>query len=518
MMSVELVDQFEWFYKEALPLHQLPKVLLDVIVVAQALGIRYVWVDTLCIMQNNEEDWKKEAAMMWEVYSNAYLNIAATASSNSTQGLFRERTPFTTKACSATVREGHSLFAPGEYLCYDQNEWSRKVNRGPVNTRAWVYQEWLLSPRIVHFAEDQIFWECRDLRASETFPGGIPYRYNTDASRSLLHSKDDLHSKKAFLKVWDSIVRTYTDRKLTQKSDKLIAVSALARQMSRTHPAAGTYLAGLWKNYVIDQLFWSASASAVRSPTYRAPTWSWASIDGPVISNFNWSDVGGEGERQRSREMAKILDVTTVTKDDPFDSVSSGELHISGPLLKVTLDPDLTPPKTLFEDVPDKTSHDFGIDLKYKAIIQNDPKKLPLGPRGFHMRLGKYSDAEGWLDDDRDLTKPHELYFMPLLCFNDYHRGSDEEEMEISHVRGLILEPAGTAQIGRYRRCGTCSINEYDVGKLFCELGNQDPEAVDCESRADEKLTLDDFLPPEWNGKDLSFIPKDFDCYVITII
>ncbi|MCJ1361779.1 hypothetical protein MMC16_000879 [Acarospora aff. strigata] len=454
---------------------------------------------------------------MGEVYSMSYLTISATASSNSTEGLFRKRPSSTTKPCSATVGEGHNLFAPGEYCCYDDGEWSRYVNEAPLSKRAWVYQERLLSPRIVHFAEDQIFWECRQVRASEGFPSSIPPRYDI-GTRRLVPSLEEREEQTRFLEVWDSIVKAYTSGILTYNSDKLTAVLALAKELSHSSSRAGTYLAGLWKGPIVDQLLWSASNSTVRSPVYRAPTWSWASMDGPISPRFNWSDIGPDGEKQTSRKMVEVLDATVVPKQGPFDTVSSGVLRLSGPLLKFNLLPNNKPTKTVSDDLPEE-SMEFTISAERGHIGVDDSsnENPPFGPRGFYMPLYEHSEAKGRLDDDRSLDDPQDFFFMPLLSFNDYYRGSDEEAAEISSIQGLILEPAKT-QTGQYKRCGICSVSEYDAAKLFCALGNQDPEQLQFEALASRKLTLDEFLPPNWSGKSLDFIPKEFDCYVISII
>src|SRR4051812_38751569 len=114
----------------------------------------------------------------------------------------------------------------GDYCCYQDVEWQRYIEYAPVNTRAWVFQERLLSPRVVHFAKDQIFWECHELRASEGFPGGLPPRYRIDSSRPIFSSVEEQKTTD-FLRLWDYIVRRYTTGDLTQRGDKLIAVSAL---------------------------------------------------------------------------------------------------------------------------------------------------------------------------------------------------------------------------------------------------------------------------------------------------
>ena len=341
-MALQLKKENCSSLKEKISVTQLPKTFADTVLVARCLKIRYVWIDSLCIIQDDEQDWRAEAAKMWQVYANAYVNVAATSSSNSSQGLFRERNPLATKPCVAVIREGHSDIPAGSYHCYNAAEWISQVREAPLSQRAWVHQEWLLSQRIIHFAQDQIFWECRKTYASESFPCGIPARYETGISRFSLGSNEELPMER-FLEIWDSIVTEYTRRELTCVSDKLIAVSALARTLSQNHPAAGTYIAGIWENYVIDQLSWSASLLAHRTAEYRAPTWSWASMDGIVHPNFNRRYRIMDCER-RSRSPLLVVSIDPTFRDDPFDSVSTGTLKVETPLLKTIIEPDKSSP------------------------------------------------------------------------------------------------------------------------------------------------------------------------------
>lgn len=106
-----------------IPLQDLPKTFADACSVARSVGAQYIWIDSLCIIQDSKDDWRRSAAMMWEIYTNSYLNISATASYDSTQGLFRKRNPETLSHCAVTIPEGHPQIGSGEYICYDDSEW-----------------------------------------------------------------------------------------------------------------------------------------------------------------------------------------------------------------------------------------------------------------------------------------------------------------------------------------------------------------------------------------------------------
>ena len=114
-MTVQLTRKNKSSFMTSIGVEKLPRTFADTILLARHLGVCYLWIDSLYIVQDDEMDWKTEAAKMAEVYANAYVNMAATASSNSSQGLFKDRNPMTTKQCVATVREGHSLIPAGTY-------------------------------------------------------------------------------------------------------------------------------------------------------------------------------------------------------------------------------------------------------------------------------------------------------------------------------------------------------------------------------------------------------------------
>lgn len=154
------------------PSSELPKTFQDAIVVVRRLQIKYLWIDSLCILQDSPEDWKHESAQMHHVYGNAYVTLAADDSRDSSEGLFRVRPPFfvTPTIVTASWKEALSK----EFVVIPRRFWSESVAESPLNQRAWVLQERYLSPRIIHFGESQILWECRSLDCCETFPHGIP--------------------------------------------------------------------------------------------------------------------------------------------------------------------------------------------------------------------------------------------------------------------------------------------------------------------------------------------------------
>jgi hypothetical protein len=162
-LTKETFDQFS----EGISITDLPKTFADAIKVAKFLKIRYIWIDCLTIIQNSTDDWAKEATLMGQVYQNSFCNIGATASRNSSGGLFLKRNPDLVKPCRVHFgQQGYQLIWAGL--------WSFEIDEAPLSRRGWAFQERWLCPRMLHFSSEQLFWECRNVIACEFYPSNAP--------------------------------------------------------------------------------------------------------------------------------------------------------------------------------------------------------------------------------------------------------------------------------------------------------------------------------------------------------
>lgn len=286
--SIPLVLKEETLHylKKGINLLALPKTFRHAVALVRSLDIRYLWIDSLCIIQDSYLDWEQEASRMKDVYRNAILTIAATGAANSSAGCFFDRDIDLVKAVTISVSW---LGVPqGTYLICDGYIWQDNIVNAPLNQRAWVVQERLLSPRILHFGRDQIAWECRELEACETFPLELPAMLvilGDIYSNSLLEDRDE----DPIALTWERIVEVYTQGLLTEESDKCIALSGIVDALqSRT---ADTYYAGLWASRLVQNMCWTTAAleneeqkvTPKRPSRYRAPSWSWLSLDSNIV-------------------------------------------------------------------------------------------------------------------------------------------------------------------------------------------------------------------------------------------
>lgn len=318
----------------------LPNTFRDAVIAAQRLGLPYVWIDSLCILQDSREDWCREASAMKDVYKNAMCNIAATGSADSKGGCFRNRNIDLVQPC---ILEKGPFKQRGRFVLEHLGFWDTDLGAAPLNVRAWVMQERLLSRRILHFGKEQLFWECCELDACETYPAGVPYQFLERANAATKlglgikntgpnHNPEDyLISLEKTYWTWADIVTAYRRCNLTKAEDKLIAFSGIAKEV-QSLLGGDTYLAGLWRSDLASELLWRVESCekadgspSSRPSTYRAPSWSWAAVDGAgpgAVFGLNFT-------------LVTMLEAqVTPATDDYTGQIASGFLRLRGCLIK----------------------------------------------------------------------------------------------------------------------------------------------------------------------------------------
>ncbi|KAK3395283.1 heterokaryon incompatibility protein-domain-containing protein [Podospora didyma] len=540
-------------YHAQIPQDILPKTFLQACHLTRGLQQRYLWIDSLCIIQDSPADWAEQSTQMWQIYSNSFLNISATASRGPGEGLFRQRRDENAPGvCMLNIEENHPALPTGDYRLYSDGLWSRGVDGGPVNGRAWVLQERLLAPRILHFGEREVFWECHQLKAAESFPMGvlplmdckspISIRDSEEKKTPFISSSGAEVPHYALLKAWSAIVESYSALSLSFQSDKLVALSALAEQVSLAYPSGGRYLAGLWEAPLVAQLLWkSLGDGGARTDndklSYRAPSWSWACIDGSVDPNFDFSGYEPYGSNSVSRPMLKILDVTinSKSKSHTYGAVESGcSLRVAGCLLRARFQKPATRPQREQQTVADRKKG--WIDMMARMSIPGYTgealdimSNLTLGKEnswvdketliGTDVQNGVLflgdddQDFEWWgptvvfsrrdtgsrsgfgsgsditevklpvmfdrrVEEEDEMEPGRELFVLPVSCVTANDRRYNREGDEISSLGCLLLavceKPDGKRL--KYRRVGMCHVSDDQATGFLCELGNQQEE------------------------------------------
>ena len=334
--------------RSGITLDSMPPTFRDAVLVARHLSIRYIWIDALCIIQNEDDlsDWSNEASLMHKVYSAAYCNISAAAASDSLQGFFVSRDP--QLLVSPTIQLTLEDSIPGDFLVSDFNFWDTEVSLAAINSRGWVLQERILANRILHFGERQLMWECGEKDAAEIYPNGLPKAISTgsDVRFKDLCPNSYLQQIRRFKGLsinpgvsahllWMRVVEAYSRCQLTKPDDKLPALSGIAKRMSVI--LGDDYVAGMWRRYLASELIWFVEPNSVgklnhelagRPASYRAPSFSWASVDGVITPGLP-SDKG------------ILLEIEGVHLDyvtnDITGAIKGGYLQLRGRLKQVQL-------------------------------------------------------------------------------------------------------------------------------------------------------------------------------------
>jgi hypothetical protein len=379
---------------------------------------------------------------MWEVYSNSHCTISATASSDSYGGLFRDRNPLSTLPCK--VHPAWSSLQDNEYYCLASESWMREVDKAPLNSRGWVLQERALSPRLLHFGKSQLFWECRSLAASEAFPQKLPESITTPTVKEKFDltglidlrvnpDKEELSAHD----IWANYVESYSQCQLTYGSDKLVALSGLAKLTQMHLDENEIYLAGMFKSQLIRQMTWevglNSSNGGTRPAPYRAPSWSWASTDGEISltgSNTVPPEIADDWE-----ELATLVGASTTPVGDPFGKVIDGWARVRGLLLKA-----------MFRVNTQKVYPDFLVNGRSldQAYLRPDV--------GLHKRT----------------IQGRNLHCMPFIRLR-----------EEDHIEGLILEPTGKAK-GQFQRVGSFKAYDREVWEIL-KTGDPGIDGLDYE-------------------------------------
>ncbi|GAB1317117.1 hypothetical protein MFIFM68171_07327 [Madurella fahalii] len=384
---------------------ELPPVFRDAIQISRALGCAYIWIDALCIVQDDPRDWRAESAKMAQVYSGAYFNLAASALRNSSGTMFRDRTiyvdhawdlvehpmdtyemtDFPNSGCKVSVRRS---FDRPHHSVYGLSWYSRQQD--PLLNRAWVFQERILSRRTIHFGTSEIMWECRscyhcecgmiapttaltsatptatpmeditveDLALSDNYLANQPSLGDISVPRKAVLSKICSAGVSTIdvFNFWMQTVSEYSLLDLTWESDRLVALGGIARKVQQ---AMGfTYLAGIWLEDLPRSLLWSGAGINRSQRPSLTPSWSWiARPRGSILAKIHWD--AKLGERFTRDPRLQIHNAGTFCRyvdDNPFGDVLSGQIQMSAAYVRGTLRQTISDPERhypLYVDLAD---------------------------------------------------------------------------------------------------------------------------------------------------------------------
>jgi hypothetical protein len=362
--------------------NDLPRTFQDAVQIARALDVQYLWIDSLCIVQDDEDDWQVESGKMADIYLGSYLTIAATGSVDSSGGCFFRRwtcqsggikSDIETFELQRTLNGSKASFYVRQAVDNGHRRLygyaSRSTAMAPLLDRAWAYQERILAPRMLHFHMEEMFWECKACTLCEC--GYLAWEQqhkesgkwyavelNLQLKIRIAQTVDDETPLRDAHQLWLDIVEEYSMLALTKESDRLPALAGLADFLSQKFQTL--YLAGLWQDDLPIQLLWHRCSvmysSCSRDPGSKIPTWSWASIlrasetaeESNQLNHITYDEVR-EGIILDQR--FKIASAKCeVAGRNTFGEVSSGMISVHGALIvaKYTFPPHQVRPQLHF--------------------------------------------------------------------------------------------------------------------------------------------------------------------------
>lgn len=313
--------------KSHIPQEQLPKTIQDAMKLTRMLGLKYVWIDCLCILQDSDPDWETEAAKMGQYYQYAKLTIAASAAVSASCGLFNRRSKVS-KPKQIHFRDSDGSMYPLVAQGRSIKLWTDMIDDlGPLSERGWTFQEHALSGRIIHLTDGEMIWECPSEMTSED---GHPIRNNCHS----MIKEFRMERQKSPENYWRFLVRAYSGRRLSYSKDKLPAIAGMADYYHEM--ADQQYLAGLWRENLPIDLLWSSWGweEADKPPKILpGPSWSWASIDGGVA--FIAEPIGYDFPLEVHTRVNNVH--CSVPGNNPFGQVERGTLDVAGPVLEMNI-------------------------------------------------------------------------------------------------------------------------------------------------------------------------------------
>jgi hypothetical protein len=295
----------------------LPRTLFDAVQVSRHLGIPFIWIDSLCIRQDDRKEMASEVASMHLVYSNSAVTISAAKATHCEEGFL--------SPCSFPLPESLGYKLPISTPSGDIGSivLCPKSVGEPIDQRGWTLQEHLLARRVLRFTNWGVHWSCGSIFHAEntdTLPREIINQAESTAETSRgLKSLSGTEDRSC--KTWMGIVMDYSRRISSDSLDMLPAMSAIAETWARG--AKDQYLAGLWRSHLPLALLWTVRGSRTIG-SYIAPSWSWATAVGEIL----WaSEIATQIDSDlRFEECTTIL----TSPQAPLGAIQSGRLVVYG--------------------------------------------------------------------------------------------------------------------------------------------------------------------------------------------
>lgn len=400
---------------QGIPVELFPQTIKDAVSITLRLGLKYLWIDAYCIIQDSVKDKEKELAHMAEIYSHAYVTLSASTAANVHEGFLHERQPrtrsdiwpFKYPRLTVPFHLPNAEEVAGTVIL-QEGDGEITFSKDPIMYRSWTFQERLLSRRIIVFGAHELYWQCNGAqRQCGAFDGTGEY------SRPLFLSHKMHFEARDLALDWERVIREYSRRDVTHEEDRLVALAGIASRFAETQGNKDVYLAGLWRSRIREELLWTPSqlSSEPSLPSvYVAPSWSWASVKTP--EGIKWAlDQEGEHDDRfgQGHTYVEIIECETTVKTSelPFGEVTSGRIRLRGQLRQV-----LQPQSTLCRENERKALTATTSSTSTPKIVEGGESEMDM--HSSPVRLNGKVFRDTW-DDELDPSSTFLLRFKDKL-------------------------------------------------------------------------------------------------------
>lgn len=346
-------------HKTEIKTDALSRTFRDAITVCRRLGERFLWIDSLCIIQDDDDDKAREIPRMHEIYGGAVLTISAMSAHDGRGGCWTPRKRVfdlpLENGRSTRLAFHRSLEPDFQHTSFVESQFDTEYDADlesqyPLATRKWALQERVLNRRILHFTAQCLLWECQsDDHGARCACGTLDDSYPDNTKRNVFRALTGGHADGFYMMFdqasdipcdfyavfhWMALVIAFSHAHLSNETDVLPALAGLASAFSKK--ALGTYYAGIWEASLPVALCWYTSqvdsevTTHSRPTEFVAPTWSWASVQGAIRFDA-LDDV--DSDPGNFKPVAFVRSITCeVINQDEFGHVQFGSrLNIMAP-------------------------------------------------------------------------------------------------------------------------------------------------------------------------------------------
>ncbi|KAI1765463.1 heterokaryon incompatibility protein-domain-containing protein [Hypoxylon sp. FL1150] len=468
----------------------LPQSIRDAIQVTLNIGLKYLWVDSICIIQDDDTDKQKEIASMPRIYNESVVTIIAAKAKSAQEGFLHrlDTADYDDKIFKLGFRCEHGMSGYAFLIKEDQYRYSYGES-DPIDSRAWTLQESYLSKRIIRYGSKQcsMFCQCSPSKPQIVDGWALTQSYDTPEISNIIFpeikpniSPEDIAKWKQYFKKeygtdpvefkeetdeediyssWRGLVMNYSTRSLTVPADRILAISGLA---DRIAPAMHSrYVAGHWENHLPKDLLWEISSGSLsmRPTTYQGPSWSWTSVNGSVVS-YDYMPV------EAATLKVLCVEIELCNSLAPFGAVKTGLLRAQGKLVKVRWNGTELLLLKGGKALPLARSHFIGSFLVPDTLDEDFIRVANHSQSPWDRLIAQHAGATGTANTKVPTSSECDMYLLEV-----YPSGATTSfDTRLGESKGLILKDVPTGRRGppintprRLRRIGLFNFTDHST-------------------------------------------------------